>query len=463
MPLDGLQLGRYRLLHLLGAGGMGEVYLAEDTPIMRQVAIKVIKSYGMPYPGALPTDDVNRLFLREARAIAALQHPYILSLFDYGDVAVEGGTLSYMVMPYCQEGSLEAWLLRRGSSHLPSLHLIALILEQAADALQYAHEKQIIHQDVKLSNFLIHRWRALSIPDLLLADFGIAKFLSTHSRTSQSIRGTPTSMAPEQQISNHRQGFVSGKGLIMALLVLVLIAGSAGITFYLARTSPPSAPTKNTPATTQATSVNNATTATATVSPQTPTMTTTQPPAVSNPYPPYSGTLALNDPLSGNTRGYSWEEGTRDQGTCTFANGTYQSDIPLVGYFHSCLALSTDFSNCAYEVQMTLVSGSAGGIVFRADRATTHLYYFTVDRNGGYLLKAYYDKVGHSSVIARGSGISFHETELIGVVAQGSTISLYVNRQLIQQVQDGTFMQGQVGVVVYQGEAIFGSAKIWAL
>ncbi len=271
------------------------------------------------------------------------------------------------------------------------------------------------------------------------------------------------SASEKQPISHHRQGFVSGKGLIMALLVLVLIAGSAGITFYLGRTSPPTAPTKSAPTTTQATSVNTATTATATVSPQTPTMTTTQPPAVSNPYPPYSGTLALNDPLSGNTRGYSWEEGTRDQGTCTFASGTYQSDIPLVGYFHSCLALSTDFSNCAYEVQMTLVSGSAGGIVFRADRATTHLYYFTVDRNGGYLLKAYYDKVGHSSVIARGSGISFHETELIGVVAQGSTISLYVNRQLIQQVQDGTFMQGQVGVVVYQGEAIFGSAKIWAL
>ncbi len=186
MPLDGLQLGRYRLLHLLGAGGMGEVYLAEDTPIMRQVAIKVIKSYGMPYPGALTTDDVNRLFLREARAIAALQHPYILSLFDYGDVAVEGGTLSYMVMPYCQEGSLEAWL--------------------------YAHEKQIIHQDVKLSNFLIHRWRALSIPDLLLADFGIAKFLSTHSRTSQSIRSTISLYVNRQLIQQVQDGtFMQGQ------------------------------------------------------------------------------------------------------------------------------------------------------------------------------------------------------------------------------------------------------------
>src|SRR2546429_2435472 len=130
---------------------------------MKKVATRVIKSYGFLYRGARTANNLNRLFLREARAIAALQHPYILSLFDYGEVVVEGGTLSYMVMPYCQEGSLEAWLLRRGSSHLPSLHLIALILEQAADALQYAHEKQIIHQDVKLSNFLIHRWRAVSI------------------------------------------------------------------------------------------------------------------------------------------------------------------------------------------------------------------------------------------------------------------------------------------------------------
>src|SRR5207248_11044463 len=106
---------------------------------------------------------------------------------------------------------------------------------------------------------------------------------------------------------------------------LLLMTGSPEITFPLPQTPPPPPPTKPPPATTQATTVNTATTATAiaTVSPQTPTMTTKQPAAVSNPYPPYSGALALNDPLSGNTRGYSWEEGTRDQGTCTFASGTY--------------------------------------------------------------------------------------------------------------------------------------------
>jgi hypothetical protein len=112
---------------------------------------------------------------------------------------------------------------------------------------------------------------------------------------------------------------------------------------------------------------------------------------------------------------------------------------------------------------MTLVSASAGGIVFRANRATTHLYYFTVDRKGGYLLKAYYDKAGDATVIASGSGITFSDTEIIGVVAQGNTLSLYINRQLIRQVQDTTFTQGQVGVVVYQGSGMFSNARLWTL
>lgn len=130
MSLHGQQLGRYQLLHLLGAGGMGEVYLAEDTRIARQIAIKVIKSDVMPYPDTTTAQEVNRLFLREAKAIATLQHPHILPLFDYGEDIVHGNTLSYMVMPYCQEGSLDVWLRRRGSVYLPSLQDIAQFLNK---------------------------------------------------------------------------------------------------------------------------------------------------------------------------------------------------------------------------------------------------------------------------------------------------------------------------------------------
>ena len=80
MSLEGQHIGRYALLHLLGSGGMGEVYLATDTPINRQVAIKVMRSDAAPYPDADSTHNAARLFQREVRAIAALGHPHI-SLF----------------------------------------------------------------------------------------------------------------------------------------------------------------------------------------------------------------------------------------------------------------------------------------------------------------------------------------------------------------------------------------------
>ncbi len=75
MPLEGLQLGHYRLTRLIGSGGMGEVYQAEDTRIARQVAIKVVRSDADPYPDAQASQEANRLFQREMRAITVLDHP----------------------------------------------------------------------------------------------------------------------------------------------------------------------------------------------------------------------------------------------------------------------------------------------------------------------------------------------------------------------------------------------------
>src|SRR5216683_2345258 len=152
MPLEGLQLGRYRLLHLIGRGNMGEVYLAEDPRVSRQVAIKV----------------------------------------------VSGAVLTYMVMPFCQEGSLASWLRKNSGSEFLSIEDTAHFINQAADALQHAHDHEIVHQDVKPSNFLILSSRNSSLPDLLLADFGIAKLGIVTSNASQAIRGTPIYMAPEQ-------------------------------------------------------------------------------------------------------------------------------------------------------------------------------------------------------------------------------------------------------------------------
>lgn len=199
MALEGLHLGQYRLLRLLGSGGMGEVYLAEDARINQQVAIKVSRTEATSYPNSSTTHDAVRLFQREAKAIAMLDHPHILSLFSYGEENVNGMTLVYIVMPYRSEGSFDDWLQQRGDNALLSVQDITHLINQAADALQYAHSNQIVHQDVKPSNFLIRTNKEQAkLPGLLLADFGIARLSTSTSSASQSIRGTPTYMAPEQ-------------------------------------------------------------------------------------------------------------------------------------------------------------------------------------------------------------------------------------------------------------------------
>src|SRR3989442_12942007 len=100
MSLEGQQLGRYHILRLLGSGGMGEVYLAEDARIEQQVAIKVIRAEVSPYPNIQATQEAARIFQREAKAIARLDHPHILPLYDYGEERLGNMTVIYLEMPY---------------------------------------------------------------------------------------------------------------------------------------------------------------------------------------------------------------------------------------------------------------------------------------------------------------------------------------------------------------------------
>ncbi len=198
MAVEKLQNGRYHRLRLLGSGGMGEVYLMQDERVNRQVAIKIIRFENTSYPGGDAATDTARLFQREAKAIAALEHPNILPLYDFGEETSADTTISYMVMPFCTEGSLAVWLRQRGGSLL-SPQDIAQLVEQAADALQYAHDHGVIHLDVKSSNFLLRsNKKNPNRPTLLLADFGIARSSATLASSSRTIRGTPISMAPEQ-------------------------------------------------------------------------------------------------------------------------------------------------------------------------------------------------------------------------------------------------------------------------
>ncbi|HXX79506.1 MAG TPA: serine/threonine-protein kinase, partial [Ktedonobacteraceae bacterium] len=214
MSLEGELLGRYRLLKLIGSGGMGEVYLAQDAGISRQVAIKVVRVEAVDYTrrhidtmpgmravtggGSMDLQDAARMFQREAKAIAMLDHPGILPLYDYGEHTLNGAILTYLVMPYREEGSLANWLLK-GGYRILTIQIVEQMMQQAAAALHYAHDHQVVHLDVKPSNFLLRSSREHpKSPDLLLTDFGIAKLSMLTTRASQSIRGTPTYMAPEQ-------------------------------------------------------------------------------------------------------------------------------------------------------------------------------------------------------------------------------------------------------------------------
>jgi serine/threonine protein kinase len=199
MSFEGIQIGHYRLIHLIGSGGMGEVYLAQDVRISRNVAIKVVRSEAAPYPQTGGMKDANRLFEREMKAITALDHPNILPLYDFGEEKTTHGILVYMVMPYRSEGSLVDWLRSQKDTGTLSSQEVIYFIHQASNALQHAHNHNLMHLDVKPSNFLIRqRDDSPNRPDLLLADFGIAKFNTATAIASQSIRGTPAFMAPEQ-------------------------------------------------------------------------------------------------------------------------------------------------------------------------------------------------------------------------------------------------------------------------
>lgn len=198
MRLETQRFDQYHLIRLLKRGGMGEIYLAEDEKLNRQVAIKVIRTDIVNYGDDDEARAAAKLFLHEARVVAKLDHQHILPLFDADEAEIDGITLLYMVMPLREEGSFAEWLHKYGPGRPLSPQYVERIVKQAASALQHAHDNEIIHLDVKPSNFLIRD--SAQHPRQLylqLADFGIARLMTTTSH-SHIIRGTPSHMAPEQ-------------------------------------------------------------------------------------------------------------------------------------------------------------------------------------------------------------------------------------------------------------------------
>lgn len=223
MTLEGTLFDHYRLLTRIGKGGMGEVYLAEDTQIRRQVAAKLIIIETVQ-ADQQAVSRALRFFRREATAIAKLDHPSILPLYDYGETEIGNMHVAYLICPYCPEASLVTWLRKRAQTQQLTLKQVAHVIQQASQGVQYAHDRAVMHLDVKPANFLIRsRATADEYPEVLLSDFGIARLASATASISQHISGTPTYMAPEQWAN--KPVFASDQ-YALAIMAYELLTGS---------------------------------------------------------------------------------------------------------------------------------------------------------------------------------------------------------------------------------------------
>ena len=179
------QLGRYEIVRVLGSGAMGVVYEANDSKLHRRVAIKTIIKSAMV--DAAQAEDYSERFMREAQAVARLNHPNIVTVYDFG----EEGDIAYFVMEFIQGHELKEHLDGGVQFSLPkSLGLMIDLLS----ALDYAHSQGIVHRDIKPANIMLEQSGRLK-----LTDFGVVKMLDSQEGTQAgTMVGTPGYMSPEQ-------------------------------------------------------------------------------------------------------------------------------------------------------------------------------------------------------------------------------------------------------------------------
>lgn len=192
--------GRYKIIEMIGGGGMSNVYLAHDMILDRDVAIKVLR-YDFSNE-----EDLHRRFQREALSATSLTHPNIVNIFDVG----EDGDIHYLVMEYVEGMTLKQYIV--DSAPLPPVEAVE-IMKQLTSAIANAHHNQIIHRDIKPQNILMDDQLHVKI-----TDFGIAMALSATSFTqTNSVLGTVHYLSPEQA----RGGTATKKSDIYALGIVL--------------------------------------------------------------------------------------------------------------------------------------------------------------------------------------------------------------------------------------------------
>ena len=221
--VNGIQLGAFQLVTQIGRGGMGEVWLGEHLEDGRQVAIKVLTA-------RRATDRrYRRSFRNEARAVAGLDHPNIVDIFDFGELSAEAVISSgnryragtqYMVMELVRGGTLSG---HRTKLQWPQFKTVLLSL---LDALAHAHAREVIHRDLKPGNVLFGAGGS----SIKLTDFGLAHAVNREGVTMDTPRahigGTPAYMAPEQFYGNNRDVGPWSDLYALGCLVHTMVRGS---------------------------------------------------------------------------------------------------------------------------------------------------------------------------------------------------------------------------------------------
>ena len=213
LPVERTIDGKYRLERLIGQGGMGAVYEAADLRLDRAVAVKIMVGRAFGDQASI------RRFAREARAVARLNHPKIISLYDYGSIGADG---AYMVMELLHGVTLRAEMARLGV--LPAA-LAADWFDQVLEGLEAAHDQQVVHRDLKPENILVIK-RGRGADTVKILDFGLAKVRPSESVETMSgtaagdVVGTAGYMPPEQLVGD----VVDARGDIFSIGVLVFEA-----------------------------------------------------------------------------------------------------------------------------------------------------------------------------------------------------------------------------------------------